>query len=251
MAEQNRPQAETIEAEIRIGSESVRLSARISNDPVYLHEMLPLFQNLTNKIVEIGVKEAEARGKRISCRNGCGACCSQLVPVGEAEGVALLDLIDVMPAARQTEIRARFLRNMTVLRQAGLLENLDRAVISNDRERLRAIGIDYFKLNMPCPFLENQSCSIHPSRPLSCREFLVVSDPLYCARSDPERVECVALPKRISPILYTMSQQKNQPGKGFLPLAQLLTREQSLREDQPSPEPAVDLLKRFLGNLAN
>ncbi|MCU7907179.1 MAG: YkgJ family cysteine cluster protein [Candidatus Thiodiazotropha sp. (ex Epidulcina cf. delphinae)] len=250
MTEQNRPQAETIEAEIRIGSESVRLSARISNDPVHLHEMLPLFQHLTNKVVEIGIKEAEAKGMRISCRSGCGACCSQLVPISEAEGIALSDLIGAMPTAGQTEIRARFSRNMAALRQAGLLENLDRAVLDNDRERLRAIGIDYFKLNMPCPFLENQSCSIHPYRPLSCREFLVASDPLHCARSDPERVESVVLPKRISPIVYTMSHQKKQPGKGFLPLTQLLTREPSLREGQPSPEPAVDLLKRFLEKLA-
>jgi Fe-S-cluster containining protein len=34
---------------------------------------------------------------------------------------------------------------------------------------------------MPCPFLEDESCSIHPDRPLVCREYLVTSPAELCA----------------------------------------------------------------------
>ena len=247
MTERSTSQTELIKAEIRMGAETIRFSAEISNEPVHVHDLLPLFQNITNKVVEIGVKEVEAQGKRISCRSGCGACCSQLVPISRAEGVALLGHIDAMPTDRQQTLRERFSRNMDAL-QAGLLNELEQAVAGNDRMRLREVGLAYFNLKLACPFLENQSCSIHPVRPLSCREFLVVSDPAYCAKPDPDTVKSVVLPKRVSPIVYEMCGESDQVGRGFLPLTQLLEKVDELQAEQPA-ESAVELVKRFLQSL--
>ena len=49
-----------------------------------------------------------------------------------------------------------------------------------------------------CPFLEEESCSIHPDRPLVCREYLVTSPAELCAGPTQEGVTPVAVPK-VSP----------------------------------------------------
>ncbi|MCG8036623.1 MAG: YkgJ family cysteine cluster protein, partial [Candidatus Thiodiazotropha taylori] len=222
MSDPEQSPTESISAELRIGSENLRFSVEITNEPVHIHDLLPFFQRITDKVVEIGVKEAEQQGKCISCKKGCGACCSQLVPVSRAEGYNLLNLIESMPAERQQVIRARFAQNIKVLKDAGVLQMMEQAVSNNDRMQLREVGVNYFRLNLPCPFLEDQSCSIHRDRPLSCREFLVTSDPVHCAGTNPETVESLSLPKRISPIIYRMSRDLNEAGRGYLPLIQIL-----------------------------
>ncbi|MES9981139.1 MAG: hypothetical protein ABW107_20655, partial [Candidatus Thiodiazotropha sp. 6PLUC5] len=143
MSDQGEIRSETITAEIRMGNENIHFSAEISNEPVHIYDLLPFFQSITNKVVEIGIKEAEAHGKSISCRKGCGACCSQLVPISRAEGFNLLNLIDAMPPDQQQTVKARFNHNMTSLREAGILDVMEQAINSNDRKQLREIGLLY------------------------------------------------------------------------------------------------------------
>jgi Fe-S-cluster containining protein len=244
-----KPQIETVNAEIRIGNRCIRFSAQFANETIQLHELLPFFQSITDKVVKIAISEVNESGQQISCRSGCGACCSQLVPISKVEGAALLNLIESMPEPRRSEVRSRFRKNMEVLAQAGLLDELEKAALAHDKERIRAIGLAYFALNLPCPFLQDQSCSIHPHRPLSCREFLVISDPAYCAKPDPAVVKNVALPKRVSPILFNLSCKDPTNNLGFIPLAQLLASAESIDAEQPDPAPAIDWVNRFLARL--
>lgn len=140
---------------------------------------------------------------------------------------------------------------MAALEEAGpgLIDKLEKAALDHDKERIKAIGLAYFDLNLPCPFLQDQSCSIHPHRPLSCREFLVVSDPAYCAKPDPAVVENVVLPKRVSSILYNLSSRDSNSDTGFMPLIQLLASAESIQIEQPAPAPAMDWVNRFLEGL--
>ncbi|MEW8507114.1 MAG: YkgJ family cysteine cluster protein [Candidatus Thiodiazotropha sp.] len=200
-------------------------------------------------MVGIAVTEAEEKGQRISCQSGCGACCSQLVPISKAEAVSLLKLVDSMSETSRSEIRRRFAKNIAVLAEEGLLDDLEQAALDHDKERLRAIGLSYFGLNLPCPFLQDQSCSIHPYRPLSCREFLVVSDPVYCSKPNPEDVKKVVLPRTVSPIIYEMCSRDPARDRGFIPMVQLLASAESVEAGLPGPAPAVEWVKRFLKRL--
>src|SRR5229473_1530469 len=125
-------------------------------------EIVPALQGLVNAVVEA----AEA-GHTISCRKGCGACCRQLVPVSRTEGERLLQLVKAMPADRREALSARFAAAEAAIDRAGLKERGDRS----DRE----LSVAYFAQGIACPFLEDESCSIHPERPLVCREYLVTS----------------------------------------------------------------------------
>jgi hypothetical protein len=47
----------------------------------------------------------------------------------------------------------------------------------DDRE---AVPLAYFEQAVACPFLEDESCSIHRHRPSVCREYLVTSPAEHC-----------------------------------------------------------------------
>jgi Fe-S-cluster containining protein len=154
----------------------------VPSAPVPAAEVVPALQGLVNAVVE-----AAETGKAISCRKGCGACCRQLVPVSRTEGERLLQLVEAMPAERRETLKARFAAAEASITAAGLKDRHGRS----DRE----LSTAYFALGVACPFLEEESCSIHPERPLVCREYLVTSPPELCSRPKQEGVTPVAVPK--------------------------------------------------------
>jgi Fe-S-cluster containining protein len=154
----------------------------VPNAAVPAAEIVPALQGLVNAVVE-----AAEMGKAISCRKGCGACCRQLVPVSRTEGERLLQLVEAMPAERRATLKARFAAAEAAIEAAGLKDRQGRS----DRE----LSTAYFALGVPCPFLEDESCSIHPDRPLVCREYLVTSPAELCAGPAQEGVTPVAVPK--------------------------------------------------------
>src|SRR4051794_33255843 len=76
--------------------------------PVRPIHLLPLFQALTDRVVNLGERVAVQEGGKISCKAGCGACCRQLVPISETEARRVAELVEEMPEPRRTEIRRRF-----------------------------------------------------------------------------------------------------------------------------------------------
>lgn len=154
----------------------------VPNAKVTAAEIVPALQGLVNAVVEA----AEA-GRSISCRKGCGACCRQLVPVSRTEGERLLQLVAGMPPGRRQWLSERFAAAEAAIAGADLTERKGRS----DRE----LSAAYFALGVPCPFLEEESCSIHPERPLVCREYLVTSPAELCAGPTQEGVVPVAVPK--------------------------------------------------------
>jgi hypothetical protein len=60
-----------------------------------------------------------------------------------------------------------------------------------DTEAFRFYSLAYFRTGVPCPFLEDESCSIYPDRPLVCREYVVTSPPALCATLGEGKVQRV------------------------------------------------------------
>src|SRR5262249_8293966 len=139
------------------------------------------------------VRVVEEQGPQISCKKGCGACCRQLVPLAPAEARHIRDLVNELPEPRRTEIRTRFAEARRQLEAAGLLEQLLHTDQWADGER-RSVGLKYFQQRIPCPFLEEESCSIYADRPIVCREYLVTSPPENCTRPAAGAIQGVELP---------------------------------------------------------
>ena len=224
-------------ATLVIAGEPVEVEVVVQAGPATLEDVLPIIQGLSDLFVSQGAAKAEAEGRPVTCRAGCGACCRQLTPVSEAEAHALARLVAAMPEPRQSQVRARFEAALTALGPSGVLDRIAQPDGAGGR-----LGTDYFRLDVACPFLEDEACSIHPDRPLACREYLVTSPARACRALDPKGIAKVALGGEPSRALLAAA------GGGWLPLVlALLYAEQS-----PAPPPertGPDLLADIIGRL--
>ncbi len=189
---------------LTIAGTKVELEVTVPANPVRATKMLPIFQQLTNAVVDVGVENAEANGETISCAKGCGACCRQLVPIAESEAYQLRELVNAMPEPRRATIRARFAAAKEQLQASGLLTGILFPGELSVEEK-RRLGLEYFGQGIACPFLEDESCGIHPDRPLACREYLVTSLAAHCAAPSPETVQCVEMPGSVSRVVQKLT----------------------------------------------
>jgi Fe-S-cluster containining protein len=191
------PETLTAIIDLSLSGRTGRLEVPVPAGPVLPIELLPLLQSLTDTLVAIAVEDAEVTGSQISCRKGCGACCRQLVPIAGVEVEAMRRIVDKLPEGRRALVRERFADAHQRLDAAGLLRQL-REPLAIPRAALESLGIAYFSLGIACPFLDDESCSIHAERPLSCREYLVVSPAEHCVRPTPSTIKCVKIPAKVS-----------------------------------------------------
>ncbi|WP_165219889.1 YkgJ family cysteine cluster protein [Aquisphaera insulae] len=194
--------SETVSASValRLAGVDVQAELTVPAGAVAPGAVLPVLHMLSAVVGQDAEARLEAVGRRVSCRAGCGACCRQLVPVTEVEARHLADLVASLPPPRRDAVLARFEASVARLAEAGLLETL-RKPDSVPRSEREAVGLAYFEQGIPCPFLEDESCSIHEERPLICREYLVSSDPALCSDPGGGRVEGVILPVHLSKLL--------------------------------------------------
>lgn len=122
----------------------------------------------------------------ISCKAGCSACCSQAVPVRLSEVRSILAYIEVQSTSRRHVLRRRRSDAVKDLAAAGI----EASGLPVPTNTARADFVNrYFAAQIPCPMLDaDGTCGIRPARPLACREYLVSSDPKYCATPGHEQV---------------------------------------------------------------
>lgn len=97
------------------------------------------------------------RGKE-SCRSNCSGCCRRLVHI--TVGHAIL-------------IHAR-------LEKSGDWENVRESCLTLVPLLKNSSPISWFRMNIPCPLLTGDQCSIYDIRPPSCSTHLVSSDAKLC-----------------------------------------------------------------------
>ena len=204
--------------------------------PVTAADIVPALQGVVNAVVDAAERNAVASGREISCRKGCGACCRQLVPISRSEGERLLALVDAMPTGRRMRVKKRLEETAALVERAGLGAANGRS----DREMSAA----YFALGIACPFLEDESCSIHADRPLVCREYLVTSPASLCAGPAQEGVTPVPVPK-----LSLAAQRLQDERDSWFPLAMLMAWSRTPRPAQQRP--ATEWVQRFLRRLSS
>jgi Fe-S-cluster containining protein len=212
---------------LTVGTLRIAHPITVPDAAVPASEVVPALQGLVNAVVS----EAEM-GETISCRKGCGACCRQLVPISRTEGERLLQLVEAMPSERRSAVEARFADAERRVIAAGLADRVDKS----DRE----LSTAYFALRVPCPFLEEESCSIHADRPLVCREYLVTSPAELCAAPKQEGVTPVAVPK-----LSMAARKLQDDSDDWFPLALLMSWARR-RPRTSSKRTGPEWIQRFL-----
>jgi Fe-S-cluster containining protein len=244
-AEVGRHEPVTANVQLTFGNRPVDLEITLPADSVSATDLLPIYQGLTNLVIDIGVEAVEHRGEAVSCRKGCGACCRQPVPISKIEARAIARLVDDLPEPRRSIVRERFVDARYRLAAAGLLEAFAHPERVTGTDAM-ANSARYFNLGIACPFLEDESCSIHPDRPLACREYLVTSPAENCSRPAESELRPVPLPARVAAAVRA-GDRPTPDGVGWVLLA--LAPDWAATHPEPPPRPGPELFQEFFDRL--
>jgi Fe-S-cluster containining protein len=237
--------------ELRVGQQTTKLQATLARGEVELGAVLPVARQMTEAVIRWAVADTEAAGKMISCRAGCGACCRQAVPIAHAEARRLSAIVDEMPEPRRSIVKARFEDAVARLRKTDLLQRQADLAAADTGGRPQDYYVewatDYFRLKIACPFLEEESCSIHPERPLICREYLVTNPASECATLSRDGIQRVPMKASVSRAVRKL---EHDSGMGnWMPLVMALewTAAQPTETDCRPALDWVRSLQRLLG----
>ena len=237
---------------------TAKLSLNISGEPLNLTleapkaamqpiRMLPVFRKVCGDVVGWSVKRIEREGRSISCKAGCGACCRQMVPISKTEARRIAEIIDAMPTERRDAVIERFSNAIERLADADLIDAL-RSEPKPTGSEYKELGLAYFHLGIRCPFLENESCSIHAERPLVCREYLVVSPAENCSRTNGQSIEVLKMPVEASKALAAIDDSRDNKFDNWVPLVLALEWAKQ-NTDNTTPSPGTDIAARFMSAL--
>ena len=235
----------TLKFELRICNSKISAGVNLPAEPIRPVDLLPVLHALNDALIRAAVDNVEAAGQHLSCRAGCGACCRQLVPLSETEAFHLAELISAMPEDRKRRVHARFADLLQSLTACGMLDRI-RSIAPLEADEQFQLAVEYFHLGLACPFLEDESCSIYPDRPSSCREYLVTSPAVNCSAPRVDNIIKVDLPAKMSGILFRFGDGLGEQPLRWVPLPLLLewTAGHS-REAQPAI-PAPQLFENFM-----
>ena len=149
-------------------------------------------------------KKAGGSGKAISCRDGCAHCCRYPVDASlqECECIAYY-------LYQHEDVLKRFLLTFGIWRESIMriepgfrqMQALSEKIMS-DKATGQEIELFYDRCgayglaDIPCPFLEENSCSIYPVRPYVCAGVVATTPGEWChsAHPDLDKVENVKVP---------------------------------------------------------
>ena len=210
--------------------------------------MLPVFHNMTASFMDKTVERIHSEGMEISCTKGCGACCRQMVPISEIEAHRLCNLVNQMSEPRKSIISKRFAEAKERMSKTGLLDKLQNSE-QITKEEFRDLGLKYFEQGVACPFIEDESCSIHLDRPIVCREYLVVSPAENCRRLNGEPIKVLKIAFKMSEAIKCFNESKDK-SDGLIPL--ILALEWAETHPENSPERlGTEIFGELLKNLTN
>jgi Fe-S-cluster containining protein len=227
---------------LRIGGETLDISGSVPAGECRTTDLVPLLLGLCEAITGAAVRELPPT-RKVSCGPGCGACCRQLVPISQTEAAWLRDVVlPGLDPAHRDRVASRLREAAAILETSGLTQPVRGLPAESDPERRQATGLRYFLAGIPCPFLEDESCSIHPQRPLACREYLVTSPAVACAHPEPGAISPVPIPLKPSHALIRLDARSSAPGWRTM-IDALLTPDP---QESPTVPDAIGLLKDFL-----
>jgi Fe-S-cluster containining protein len=243
------PEYVSAEVGLNVAGVQAQFTLTVPTAPVGPAAILPVLQVLSSAIEAQAVEGVEKLGRKVSCRAGCGACCRQLVPLSQIEARQISELVEQLPEPRRRAVKARFAEAIHRLEEAGLIELVRHPERVAQSDKL-AVGLAYFQLSIACPFLEDESCSIHEARPLACREYLVTSPAANCAHPTAESIEMVPLPVRLSHTLARLGDEGVFGSSRWLALVLALEFAQTHPERsllRPGPEWVALLFQQLSG----
>lgn len=211
--------------------------------------IVPALRRLGEEAERLEERRAAESGKTISCRMGCAACCRMLVPLSPPEAFALKEYVDNLPVDRRRHIARRLSETKHQLEEHGLLEQLSavsEGTEARSDEEFEPLNRAYYALRIPCPFLEEEMCSIYEARPAACRELLVTSPAEWCQDLVHNPVQPISVPIRMGSALGLLWGELTQSVPRLVPLPIAIDWAERHQEDNQPRWQGTTLLDRAL-----
>lgn len=126
---------------------------------------------------QIDLIEEEFKVK-CTCEKGCSACCRQLIALSMSECVAIKPYIENLPKGEKDELKKKVLEQCDILTRHNIT-NKEINIARNEK----ILQDKYFKLSMPCVFLdEENSCLIYNVRPSLCWSYRNYGNKMECEK---------------------------------------------------------------------
>lgn len=228
--------------EIHIFGRSICFRIAVKHTYARLSDIVPAVRVLCDQLLTAMLENRVQNGERpVSCRKGCAACCSYLVPLSLPEVFRMREEFAAMPADDRIPILKSAVRAaIRILRQ-----DITEPEINGDSD-LQQISRWYAGLDIACPFLSDGICCIYEQRPLACREYFVTSQPNWCHSGGRHHPHVVRLPFHIAEVLgeFAARLETAESEAVMLPLALVGTDE--MVERSAKTWPAVEMVNLFL-----
>jgi Fe-S-cluster containining protein len=199
----------------------VTTSVDVPTQLIPVTAIVPLMRHLGEEAQALETTRSVESGKAVSCSKGCAACCRMLVPLSAPEAFALREWVSSRPTEFQSRITERLANAKSVLLAHGLWQPLSALCEASEPpsdDALEAINRAYYALRIPCPFLEEELCTIYEERPAACRELLVTTPAEQCEDLVKNPVESIAVPIRVSTVLGLLWEELTKTSARLIPL---------------------------------
>jgi Fe-S-cluster containining protein len=214
--------------------------------------IVPVTRRLGEEAAELEVQQAVEAGRTVSCRKGCAACCRMLVPLSAPEAFALSEYVEQLPPDRRTLLLNHLSDTTDRLIREGLWDRLNDVAETSKPvadEELDPINQSYYALRIPCPYLENELCSIYEARPAACRELLVTSPAELCQDLVHNPIVPLPVSMRISSILGLVWGTLTSTPPRLIPLPMALEWAEQHEEEARRTWPGSSLLDQVLDKM--
>jgi Fe-S-cluster containining protein len=215
------PTTERFEIALNTSAGQITTAVAVPTGFVPVTAIVPLIRRLGEEAQALEVARSVEAGQPPSCHKGCAACCRQLVPLSAPEAFALGEWVRSCSTEQQGRIAARFAEAKSRLLSQGLWQRLSELCNAPEQpndEALEVVNREYYALRLPCPFLEEEACTIYEARPAACRELLVSSPPERCDDLINNRVDPISSPILVSTVLGLLWQELRKAPTRLIPL---------------------------------
>lgn len=224
----------------------LRGQVQVDTGPMRLKDLVSTAQELTSVMGDRAIRRSEKLGFKLSCAAGCGACCRQMVPVSVPEAYALADLLDGLDPIARAGVMGRFEKIETHLEKQNMIEPLLDTTLASDPAK--ALNRTYFAMQMPCPFLVDESCSIHADRPVACRDYNVTSPAARCRDPWTFNVDVIPMPLPLSVALARTTAEVTGGEPVLIPLTLVPRWVAAHPEWRTLTWPGLELFQKFMAH---
>ena len=239
------PTTERFQIALNTSAGQITTAVEVPTGFVPITAIVPLIRRLGEEAQALEVAISVDAGKAPSCRKGCAACCRMLVPLSAPEAFALREWVRSRPNDQQDRISARFAETKSHLLSKGIwqqLSGLCNAPEQPNDDVLEDLNREYYALRIPCPFLEEEMCTIYDERPAACRELLVTSPPERCDDLVNNPVEPISAPVLVSTVLGLLWQELRKSPTRLIPLPVALDWAKGHEQENQHTWKGVELL---------